>query len=165
MNGKGDRSHSIVHCKRTLDRSAETGHIAPQQGSADGRFDPSDPTRATRVPIERTGAMTTVEDFQKLAKDNTETATKALGGFSKGLQAIAVEYADYSKKSFEEGSAALEQIAGAKTLDKVVEIQTDYAKKAYDAFVARSTRLGELWVELGKEAAKPFELLVPKSAK
>ncbi len=109
--------------------------------------------------------MTTVEDFQKFAKDNADTTTKALGTFSKGLQAIAVEYAEYTKASFEEGSAALERIAGAKTLDKVVEIQADYAKKSYDAFVARSTRVGELWADLAKEAVKPFEALVPKPAK
>lgn len=107
--------------------------------------------------------IASVEDFQKLAKDNAETAQKAFGTLSKGFQAIAAEVTGYSKKSFEEGSAALEQLAGAKTLDKVVEIQSDYAKKAYEGFVAQSSKVGELYVDLAKEVAKPFEALIPKA--
>lgn len=103
------------------------------------------------------------EDFQKFAKDSAENAQKMFGSLSKGMQAIAAEIGDYSKKSFEEGSSALEQIAGAKTLDKVVEIQSDYAKKAYEGFVAQSTKVGELYVDLAKEIAKPLEGLVPKA--
>ncbi len=107
--------------------------------------------------------MNTVEDMQKLAKDNAENAQKAFNTLSKGLQTIATEMSDFSKKSFEEGSSVLEQLAGAKTLDKVVEIQSEYAKKAYENLVAQSTKIGELYVDLAKEMAKPFEALMPKS--
>ena len=65
------------------------------------------------------------EDFQKLAKDNMDVVTKSFGGTSKSVQAIATEVADYSKKAFEQTSAVAEKLAGAKTLDKAVEIQTD----------------------------------------
>ncbi len=106
--------------------------------------------------------MNTVEDMQKVAKENAENVQKAFTTFSKGLQTIATELSDFSKKSFEDGSAVLEQLAGAKTLDKVVEIQSDYAKKAYEGMVAQSTKIGELYVDLAKEMAKPFEALMPK---
>lgn len=106
--------------------------------------------------------MTGFEDIQKLAKDNAENAQKAFGTLSKGLQAIAVEVTDYSKKSFEDGSALLEQLAGAKTLDKVVELQSDYAKKAYEGLIAQATKIGELYTDLAKEASKPFENIIPK---
>jgi hypothetical protein len=106
--------------------------------------------------------MTSVEDLQKLAKENAENAQKAFGTLSKGLQTIATEMADYSKKSFEEGSALLEQLSGAKSLDKVVEIQSDYAKKVYEGLVAQSTKIGELYTDLAKDIAKPFENFIPK---
>jgi hypothetical protein len=117
---------------------------------------------ANAHPERKAHAMTGIEDIQKLAKDNAENAQKAFTTLSKGLQTLAVEITDYSKKSFEEGSAVLEQLAGAKTLDKVVEIQSDYAKKAYEGLVAQATKIGELYTDLAKEAAKPFENLVPK---
>ncbi len=106
--------------------------------------------------------MTSVEDLQKLAKENAENAQKAFGTLSKGLQTIATEMADYSKKSFEEGSALLEQLSGAKSLDKVVEIQSDYAKKVYEGLVAQSTKIGELYTDIAKDIAKPFENFIPK---
>lgn len=97
------------------------------------------------------------EEFQKLSKDNVELAAKNFATFQKSAQAIAVEVADYSKKSFEDGSAAFEQLVGAKSLDKAIEVQTTYFKNAYEAFVAEATKLGGLYSDLAKDAYKPFE--------
>ena len=107
--------------------------------------------------------MKSFEDMQKVGKDNAEATMKSLGALSKGVQAIAAEAADYSKKSFEEGSAALEKLLGAKSLDKAMEIQTTYAKSAYEGFVAQATKIGELYADLAKETYKPFENFVGKS--
>lgn len=103
------------------------------------------------------------DEMQKLSKDNMDVAMRSFGALSKGVQAIAVEVADYSKKSFEEGSAAAEKLLGAKSFDKAMEIQTDYAKSAYEGFVAGATRIGELYADLTKETYKPFEVLLGKA--
>ncbi|MCB1481652.1 MAG: phasin family protein [Rhodobiaceae bacterium] len=105
------------------------------------------------------------EEIQKSGKESMDLAMKSFGTVSKGLQAIAVEMADYSKKSFEDGSATLEKLFGAKSLDKALEIQTDYAKSSYEGFVAQSTKMGELFADLAKEAYKPVETMVSKAAK
>ncbi|MGV6874915.1 phasin family protein [Pseudochelatococcus sp. B33] len=97
------------------------------------------------------------ENVQKFGKDQIETSLKAFGAVSKGLQGIAAELADYTKKSFEEGTSALEKLVAAKSLDKAIEIQTDYAKTTYENFVAESTKIGELYTDLAKEAFKPYE--------
>lgn len=102
------------------------------------------------------------EDIQKLGKDNLDLAVKSFGTASKGFQAIAVEVADYSKKSFEEGTAAAEKLFGAKTLDKAVEIQSEYFKNAYEGFVAQATKIGELYADLAKESYKPYESVLGK---
>src|SRR5712691_1397459 len=98
-----------------------------------------------------------VDEMQKVGKDNVEAAMKAFGATSKGFQAIAAEVTNYSKKSFEDGTAAVERLLGAKTLEKAIEIQSEYAKTAYEGFVAQATKLGELYADLAKEAYKPFE--------
>ncbi|MGU9980714.1 phasin family protein [Phreatobacter sp. HK31-P] len=104
------------------------------------------------------------EDVQKLGKDNLDSAVKAMTVLTKGYQAIAAEMVDYSKKSFEEGSATIEKIAAVKSLDKVIEVQSDYAKAAYEAAVARATKIGELYTDLFKEAFKPYEAAFGKFA-
>jgi len=103
------------------------------------------------------------EDLQQVSKDNMELTLKAFGAVSKQGQAIAVEITDYSKKAFEDSTAAFEKLLGVKTLDKAMEIQTDYAKTAYEAFVAEATKLGGLYSDLAKEAYKPFETIAAKA--
>ena len=98
-----------------------------------------------------------IEEVQQFGKDNMDAALKSVGLWSKSMQAIAIEMADYSKKIFEQGTAATEKLIGAKSLDKAFEVQSDYVKNSYEGFVAQATKLGELYADLAKEAYKPFE--------
>jgi hypothetical protein len=97
------------------------------------------------------------EDVQQYGKDNLDATMKSFGAFSKSAQAIAVELADYSKKVFEQGTAASEKLIGAKSLEKAFEVQSEFVKSSYEGFVAEATKLGELYADLAKEAYKPFE--------
>ena len=105
-----------------------------------------------------------LEDVQKLSKDNMDATMKSFGALSKASQAIATEVADYSKKSFEDSTKVMEKMFGAKSLDKALEIQTDFAKTAYEGFVAQATKIGELYADLAKESYKPFETYAVKTA-
>jgi len=102
------------------------------------------------------------DEIQQFSKDNVDTAMKAFGAVSKGAQAIAVEVADYSKKSFEEGTQAFEKLAGVKSVEKAIELQQAYLKDAYEGFVAKAAKIGELYTDLAKEAYKPYEGYIAK---
>ncbi|MFZ1104875.1 MAG: phasin family protein [Hyphomicrobiaceae bacterium] len=97
------------------------------------------------------------EDFQKLGQQNVDTAMKMVGEWSKGWQTIAAEMTDYTKRSFEEGTATVEKLLAAKSIEQAVEIQTGYAKRAYDNYMHQVSKLGGLYAELAKEAYKPVE--------
>jgi hypothetical protein len=97
------------------------------------------------------------ESVQKASKDNIDLTMKSIDALGKGVQAIAVEAADYSKKSFESGTAALEKLMAAKSLEKAVEVQSEYAKSAYEGYVGEMTKLTSMWTEFAKEAYKPYE--------
>ncbi len=98
-----------------------------------------------------------LDDLQKYSKDGLEAGMASFAAVQKSLQALAVEAADFSKKQYEQGSAALEKLLGAKSLDKAIEIQSDYVKSAYELMVSQATRVGELYADLAKESYKPFE--------
>ncbi len=104
-----------------------------------------------------------MEDFQKLGKDNMDVATKSFAAMTKGVQAMATEAVDYSKKSFEVGSATVEKLVAAKSLDKAIEIQTDFMKTAYEGFVAQATKMGEMVTNMTKDAYKPYEGMMAKA--
>jgi hypothetical protein len=104
-----------------------------------------------------TAMLKNLDDVQKLGKENMDLALKSFGAVSKSMQAIAVEFADYSKKSFEDSTAAMEKLMGAKTLEKAIEVQSDYFKSSYEGFVSEATKMGNLCSDLAKETYKPFE--------
>ncbi|BBF92563.1 phasin family protein [Blastochloris tepida] len=102
------------------------------------------------------------DEIQKLGKENVDLAVKSVSAVTKGVQAIAVEMVDFSKKSFEQGSAAAEKMLGARSLDKAIEIQTDFVKSAYEGWISQATKLGTLYTDLAKEAYKPYENVLGK---
>lgn len=97
------------------------------------------------------------EDFQKLGQNNVDAAMKVFGEWNKGWQAIAAEMTDYTKRSFEEGTATMEKLFAAKSIEQAVEIQTGYAKRAYDEYMHQMSKIGGLYAELAKEAYRPVE--------
>ena len=105
------------------------------------------------------------DQFQKFGQENVDAALKSFGAVSKGAQAIATEAADFARKSFEQGTATVEKLVGAKSLDKAIEIHTDYLKTSYEGFVAQSTKITELYANVAKEAFKPLEGIVAKTVK
>ena len=97
------------------------------------------------------------EDMQKLNQTGIDSAMKAIGQMNKGWQAIAAEMTDYSKRSFEDGTHTIEKLMSAKSLEHAVEIQTTFAKRAYDEYMHQLQKIGGMYTEFAKDAYKPVE--------
>ena len=67
--------------------------------------------------------MKSFEEFQSFGKDGFEAYVASSNALTKGFQAIAQEAADYSRKSFEKGTAAFEKLSASKSFDKALEVQ------------------------------------------
>ncbi len=109
--------------------------------------------------------MTNFDEIQKAGKENMDLMMASMATMSKGVQALAMETQDYSKKSMETGSAAMEDLLAAKSLDKAVEVQSDYVKSAYEAFVGQASKVNEMVVDMAKETYKPYEGMLAKVGK
>jgi hypothetical protein len=101
--------------------------------------------------------MKPFDDFQKLSQGNYDVAMKLFGEWNKSWQAIASEMTDYSRRSFEDGTQTFEKLISAKSVEQAVEIQTNYAKRAYDDYMHQVSKLGGMYAELAKEAYRPVE--------
>jgi phasin family protein len=106
--------------------------------------------------------MIKVEDIQQYGKEHMETVVASATTVQNGLQAIASAYGDYTKKSFEDTKSFVEKLSGVKSLDKAIEVQTEFAKSAYETFVTESQKIAGLYTDLAKQAYKPVEGLVAK---
>ncbi|MDB5582472.1 MAG: phasin family protein [Bradyrhizobium sp.] len=108
--------------------------------------------------------MIKVEDIQQYGKEHMETVAASAASMQTGIQAIASAYGDYSKKSFEDTKSFVEKLSGVKSLDKAIEVQTEFAKSAYETFVAESQKIATLYTDLAKQTFKPLEGMVAKFA-
>ena len=106
--------------------------------------------------------MIKVEDIQNYGKEHLENVVASTTSVSNGLQAIASAYGDYSKKSFEDTKSYVEKLSGVKSLDKAVEVQTEFARLAYETFVAESQKIAGLYSDLARQTFKPLEGMVAK---
>ncbi|MDZ7823776.1 MAG: phasin family protein [Ahrensia sp.] len=109
--------------------------------------------------------MKSFEDMNKTSKELMDNSLKSYASMTKGMQVIATEATDFTKAQYEQGTAVFEKLTATKSVEKAMEVQTEYAKSAYEAFVAQATKMSELYMNVAKEAYKPFEAFMPAAAK
>jgi hypothetical protein len=106
--------------------------------------------------------MVKIEDIQQYGKEHLESVVASATTLQTGFQAIASAYGDYTKKSFEDTKSFVEKLSGVKSVDKAIEVQTEYARSAYESFVTESQKIAGLYTDLAKQTFKPIEGLVAK---
>ncbi len=106
--------------------------------------------------------MVKVEDMQNYGKEQFETVVASATSLQNGFHAIASAYGDYTKKSFDDAKSFVEKLSGVKSLDKVIEVQSEFAKSSYETFVAESQKIAGLYGDLAKQTFKPLEGIVSK---
>ena len=111
------------------------------------------------------------EEFQDFSKQQLEAITAASSTWPRASRRSPPKSTDYSKKAFAAGSAAIEKLLGAKSIEAAIQIQTDYAKQAYEGFVAQASKFSELFAKLadrgvqaGRTAFSP-RLLRPEATR
>jgi len=106
--------------------------------------------------------MFNYEDANKMSKEAMDAMLVSYSSMTKGFQEIASEATEYSKKSYEQSAAAVEKLVGAKSFEKALEIQMDYAKASYEAMVAQATKMSDVYADIAKQAYKPYEIAASK---
>jgi hypothetical protein len=102
------------------------------------------------------------DDFHKMGKDNYDAMLRSYDELSKALRAITARMTDYSKQAFEDATRTFEQLVGVKSFEQAIEIQSQYAKKAYDNWVAEASKLSEMHAEMARDAYRPVRQAAAK---
>ncbi|HMN38949.1 MAG TPA: phasin family protein [Hyphomicrobium sp.] len=97
------------------------------------------------------------QDVQKISQGNLDSAIRMWDAMGRNWQAIAMEMGAYSKRSFEDGADAVQRLLGAKSLEQAFEIQSDYARRAYQQYLQELNTLGGMYAGLAKQAMKPLD--------
>ena len=102
-------------------------------------------------------AVKNYDQFLGYGKDTVEAYMKAANAAGKGVETLHNEFYSYSKQSVEDSISATKALLGSKSVHEALELQTDFAKSAFDNYVSQVTKLGEIVSATAKETFEPIQ--------
>ena len=90
-------------------------------------------------------------------KDTAEALIKSATVAGKGAETLHNEIYAYTKQSMEESIAAGKAILGAKSVHEAIELQTGFAKTAFENYVAELTKFNQLFTAAAKDSFAPLQ--------
>ena len=127
----------------------ETAQVADRLQAVFG-----DVNERARTQIERSTRI--AEEMTELSKGNVEAFVASTKVVAKGLETVGQEVAEYSRKSFEDASAALKSFTEVKSATDFFRLQSDFARSQFDGLVAEGSKLSETMIKLAGDVAEPL---------
>ncbi len=97
------------------------------------------------------------EQFIGFQKETVEAYVKAANVAGKGAETLQHEIYAFSKQSIEGTIANAKAVMASKSAHEAFELQTGFAKSAFESYVGQMTKLGELVVATSKETFEPIQ--------
>jgi phasin family protein len=158
-----------IATEKPLEREMSTRTTAKAAAAENATLDVANVMQEATAKVESFVAdtqKTVTEQFEKLSKgfeglttfgqENVDALVKSSEIAAKAAEGIGTEISAYSKKSFEDGVAAAQDFASAKTLTELFEKQTTYAQTAFEGFVSQATKMNEIYVAAAKDISAPL---------
>ena len=110
--------------------------------------------QAFKDAVEKT--LSALNDANSYSKSNLEAMIASVTAATKGAETLGAQAMAFSKKSVEDQVAAAKSLAGAKSIQEVVELQTTFAKGALEAYMAEVGKMSETVAASVKDTMKPI---------
>lgn len=101
-------------------------------------------------------SLAALNDVNAYSKKNLEAVVASVTAATKGAEALGAQVMAYSKKSVEDQVAAAKALAGAKSVQEAVELQTAWVKSAMEGYLAEASKMGETVAASVKDSVKPL---------
>ena len=107
-----------------------------------------------KAAMEKTQQLAT--EMGDLHKGNLEAVVESAKIYAKGVEAMGQEAAEFSRRSFEQMTAALKSMAQVKTPAELMKLHADYVRSSFDAAVAEGSKNTEAMIKLAGDVAQPM---------
>ena len=108
----------------------------------------------------KTGFEKMVKSYDRFfgyGRDTMEAYVRAANAAGKGVESIHGEIYAYSKQSVEDSISAAKAVFGSKSIHEAFELQSDFVKSAFDAYVGEVTKLSEIAFSTAKDTMGPLQ--------
>lgn len=132
---------------KTAPRAAKTAAEAIEQVTAASN-------EAVRENIDRT--LAAVSEASAFSKQNAEAWLASATAAQKGFESLSARTVAFQKDALEKHVAATKSLMTSKSVQEFVERQNDYAKSAFEAYVAELTTVSDLVAGMAKDTLQPI---------
>jgi phasin family protein len=101
-------------------------------------------------------SLTALNEFNAHSKKNLEAVVASVTAATKGAEALGAHTMAFSKQALEDQVSAAKSLAGAKSFQEAVELQTGFAKAALEGYLANFGKITEVLTDSAKETVKPL---------
>lgn len=101
-------------------------------------------------------SLAALNDLNAHSKKNLEAIVASATASAKGAEALGAQAMAFSKTVFDKQVAAAKALSGAKSVQEVVELQTNFAKTALETYMAEFAKMSETVSASVKESMKPL---------
>lgn len=127
------------------------------------------PTETIKATVEKYGqagnqafkegvdkTLNTLNEVNALAKGNIEAVVESLTAATKGAEAVGAQTLALTKKSWENSVGHAKSLSSAKSIQDVVELQTQFAKTSLESYVSEFSKFSETLQGAFKDTYKPI---------
>ena len=100
--------------------------------------------------------LAAMNEMNSYSKKNMEAMVASATASAKGAEALGAQAMAFSKAVFDTQVSAAKSLAGAKSVQEVVELQTAFAKSALETYMAQFGAMSETVSSSVKESMKPL---------
>ncbi|MFD1612822.1 phasin family protein [Sphingomonas tabacisoli] len=138
----------------TLNATAETAKTFAQDAQARATQFFNDVNARSKAAVERSQKL--AEGLADFNKGNLEALVESGRVAAKAAETIGQQAAETARKNFETTTAALKSFASAKTPTEFFQLQSDYARSAFDSIIAETSKNSETFLKLAGEVFQPI---------
>lgn len=103
------------------------------------------------------------EQAKSTMEEAVETLEKSLDKAGQGAAAINRKVIDITQANVNSGFALAKDLAGAKNFAEIVELQTAFARKQFEALLAQAEEMRALSTKVAAESGEPFKAHISRS--
>jgi phasin family protein len=153
-NAKKTVETAAATVKASADKAQATFQANAEQAQAAG-------AKVFREAADKSAAG--LAEMNAQSKQNLDAMVASAAAAQKGVEALSAQSVAFTKKSWEDGVAAAQSMSQARSIQELLELQTNWAKSATEAYLAEVTRATDVLTASVKDSFKPINERVTAS--
>ena len=101
-------------------------------------------------------SLASLNEANVYSKKNLEAVVASVTAATKGAEVLGAQAMAFSKKNIEDQVSAAKALAGAKSVQEAVELQTAWMKTSLEGYMAEFAKWGETVAASVKDSVKPL---------